>query len=501
MTPSGFGSGYPSVGDVVDSKYRVEELIGQGGMGAVARATHLVRRAPVALKFMSVDVVLVPGAVERFINEAVAASQIDSDHIVRIFDTGTLPNGAPYLVMELLVGVDLSQLIAREGPGGLAVPRAVHLVLQILRALQIAHAAGIIHRDMKPANCFVVVKDGEPDFVKLLDFGISKVRSPDGVAITHENAALGTPLYMSPEQARSPRDVDSRSDLYATGVILYELLTGVTPVTSPSGDLGELLYKLFTSEAPPIKTHRPDLPDGLAAAVHQALVHDLAARVPTAAAMAESLAPWADERSAAVLSRIRANPARGVASAPPPVVLAAAVSATLARDAAIAATQPSDAAPAQSAVPPKPPPGYLGNTPKRPGGQTDLGSSKENSDETTPPGGARGSRLAAGLGALAAVLVAGVAAFVLLGHEPYTPSSSSPSALPPSTPSVIWAPLTTASGPVLSAPSASGPSLPPSADPSAQRAPLAPSPKTVDAGPGARPHPRLDKPEQIQPLP
>jgi len=137
MTQPGFASGYPSVGEVVDSKYRVEELIGQGGMGAVARATHLVRKAPVALKFMSADVLLVPGAVERFINEAVAASQIDSDHIVRIFDTGTLPNGAPYLVMELLVGIDLSQLIAREGQGGLVVPRAVHLVLQMLRALQI----------------------------------------------------------------------------------------------------------------------------------------------------------------------------------------------------------------------------------------------------------------------------------------------------------------------------------------------------------------------------
>src|SRR5204863_1083852 len=133
---------------------------------------------------------------------------------------------------EFLEGCDLSDLIAREGTPGLPIPRAVHFILQALRGLQVAHAAGIVHRDMKPSNCIIINKDVEPDFLKLVDFGISKVKQADGAQagnITRTNSALGTPLYMSPEQARSPRDVDLRSDLYSVGVILFELLTGRTP--------------------------------------------------------------------------------------------------------------------------------------------------------------------------------------------------------------------------------------------------------------------------------
>src|SRR5271156_3548736 len=163
---------YPQAGEVLDGKYRIEKLLGEGGMGAVAKATHLLRRAPVALKFMSPAVLALQGAVERFVNEGVAASQIDSDHVVKVFDVGRMPSGAPYLVMEFLDGCDLGQILATEG-GRLSVPRAVHFTIQTLRALQTAHAAGIIHRDMKPSNVFVINKDGEVDFVKLVDFGIS----------------------------------------------------------------------------------------------------------------------------------------------------------------------------------------------------------------------------------------------------------------------------------------------------------------------------------------
>src|ERR1700732_1212361 len=133
---------YPQSGEVLDGKYRIEHLLGEGGMGAVAKATHLLRRAPVALKFMSGAVLSLQGAVERFVNEGVAASQIDSDHVVKIYAVGRLPSGAPYLVMEYLEGCDLGQLIAREGPL-IASTRAVHFTLQALRALQTAHAAGI----------------------------------------------------------------------------------------------------------------------------------------------------------------------------------------------------------------------------------------------------------------------------------------------------------------------------------------------------------------------
>lgn len=308
MQPSfATASTYPQPGDVLDGKYRVERLLGEGGMGAVAKATHLLRRAPVALKFMSGAVLSLPGAVERFVNEGVAASRIDSDHVVKVFDVGRLPNGSPYLVMEYLDGLDLGQLLEREGPT-LPAPRAVHFVVQALRALQTAHAAGIVHRDMKPSNCFVVVKDGEPDFVKLVDFGISKVRASEegqGAHLTRTNSALGTPLYMSPEQARSPRDVDHRTDLYSVGAILYEMLSGRTPYSAESGEYTEILFKIFTTEPEPLSRLRPDVPEGLAAVVHRALHRDLDARFASASDMAEALAPYADERSGQVLARLR----------------------------------------------------------------------------------------------------------------------------------------------------------------------------------------------------
>src|SRR5580704_1914102 len=141
-------SPYPVPGEVLDGKYKIEKLLGEGGMGAVAKATHVLRRAPVALKFMSPAVLSMSGAVERFINEGVAASQIDSDHVVKVFDVGRLPSGSPYLVMEFLDGRDLSDVITHEGPR-IAPTRSVHFTLQMLRALHTAHVAGIVHRDMK----------------------------------------------------------------------------------------------------------------------------------------------------------------------------------------------------------------------------------------------------------------------------------------------------------------------------------------------------------------
>ncbi|MFO0678277.1 MAG: protein kinase [Polyangiaceae bacterium] len=296
---------YPRPGDTIDGKYQVERMLGEGGMGAVAMATHLLRRAPVALKFMSPQVISFPGAVERFVNEAVAASQIDSDHVVKIFDVGKLPTGAPFLVMEYLQGRDLAAVLETDGRPHLDIGRSIHFTLQVLRGLQVAHAANIVHRDMKPSNCFIVTKDGEPDFVKLVDFGISKVQQPGNAALTQANSALGTPLYMSPEQAKSPRDVDLRSDLYSVGVILYEMLTGRTPFTCESGELTEILFKIFTAEPPPITGLRPDLPPGLATVIHRALVREPEQRFATAGEFGEALAPWSDGRSASVLAKLR----------------------------------------------------------------------------------------------------------------------------------------------------------------------------------------------------
>lgn len=318
MTPLTLPSPYPAPGEVIDGKYQLEKILGEGGMGCVARAYHMLLRAPVALKFMNPQFMTFPGAVERFINEGIASKKIRSDHVVPVDDVGKLPSGAPYLVMPCLEGMDLADQLARDGEPGLPVPRAIHFTLQILRGLQAAHANGIIHRDMKPSNCFVVKHDGESDFVKILDFGISKVVQPGSASLTQTNSALGTPLYMSPEQARSPRDVDSRSDLYSVGVILYELLTGRTPFFSDSGEFTEILFKLFTADAPPIKAARSDLDDALAAAVHKALTRDPRDRFATALDMAEAIAPFADARSAQVISRMRGFTPEQVVSIPPP---------------------------------------------------------------------------------------------------------------------------------------------------------------------------------------
>ena len=455
--PGAAFGGYPAIGEVVDGKYRIDGLLGEGAMGAVARATHLVRRATVALKFMSPAMVMVPGAVQRFVNEAVAASKIESEHIVRIHDTGALPNGMPYLVMEHLEGQDLAALIARAGAEGLPVARAVHLALQILRGLQVAHGAGVVHRDMKPANCFVVTRDAEPDFLKILDFGISKVREPQAVSITHTNAALGTPLYMAPEQARSPRDADDRSDLYSTGVILYEMLTGTTPV-SPDGEVNEVLFQLFMTDAPAIQSRRAELPDGLAAAVHRALTRDPKERVGSAASMAESLAPWADERSAAVLAKIRS---RAAASAAPSVVRHA---------------------PAERVSLPQP---FAATAPAPNALVADFGSTGDRASAVTdkpPPSVAARSTLAwpLGIGVGAAIAVAGVVVTVLVVRATRTPSPSPSSSANATV--TTWVPASAAPSSPASAVSAEGapktattPSAP--APPPAPRPPVRPDPR------------------------
>jgi eukaryotic-like serine/threonine-protein kinase len=299
---------YPNPGDIVAGKYRIERMLGEGGMGAVARATHLLTRSPVALKFMSPMIVRVDGAVQRFLRESQAAARIRSDHVVQIFDVDKLPTGAPYIAMECMEGRDLEALILEESgksSAGMDPQRAIHIILHVLRGLQAAHGVGIVHRDMKPSNCYLVTRDSDQEFVKILDFGISKVSDGNKPSATKTNMTLGTPLYMAPEQGVSPKDVDARSDLYAVGSIFYELLTGGPPFQPETGELAEILFKVFTQDVPNIREKRPDLPEGLARAVHHALARKQADRVPTALAFAEALSPFAKDRDQDVIAAMR----------------------------------------------------------------------------------------------------------------------------------------------------------------------------------------------------
>ncbi len=306
---------YPAPGEVLEDKYEIQDVLGSGAMGAVVRARHRLRQAPVALKFMSADVLHKRDVVERFLNEGVAASKIDSEHVVKVYDVSKLPTGQPYLVMEFLEGSDLAAILKKGGKRGFDdVSRAIHFSLQMLRGLQVAHRAGIVHRDMKPANCFVIGKEGDHDFLKIVDFGISKVKKDDdeGIALTQAGSALGTPLYMSPEQARSPKDVDPRSDLWGVAAITYEMLCGKPPFIPESGTLSELFVMLGVEDPPDLDARRPDLPEGLWDAVRRGLEKNPDERYQSAEAFAEALAPYADARSDYVTAKLLRTTNHGI---------------------------------------------------------------------------------------------------------------------------------------------------------------------------------------------
>ncbi|MGA9524633.1 MAG: protein kinase [Myxococcaceae bacterium] len=244
------------VGRIVDKKYRVEELIGEGGMGKVYRARQLVLDKPVVLKVLRQSLLSDERTVARFQREAKAASRLNHPNSISILDFGQAEDAALYIAMEYVQGKDLHQILSREWP--LPESRVVRIVGQVLSALSDAHGAGVIHRDLKPENIMVEQRRGEPDFVKVLDFGIAKIQDStgdEGPALTRAGFVCGTPEYMSPEQARGGM-LDARSDLYAVGVILYQLTTGLLPFESDSA-VG-YATKHLTVEPPPPSKRRPE---------------------------------------------------------------------------------------------------------------------------------------------------------------------------------------------------------------------------------------------------
>ncbi len=249
-------------------RYQVESLLGAGGFGAVYKARHVHTEALVALKVLKRHLGADPGMVERFLREARAAAAVGSDHIVRVLDAGQSAEGTTFLAMELLEGVDLKDLASNEAP--LPAMRVVLLCLQVLDGLEAAHQKGIVHRDMKPANAFVVRKVDErgtdKDFVKLLDFGISKMHAESGTSgLTMTGVAMGTPSYMAPEQFFDARSVDARADVYSVAVMMYELLSGRLPLEADS--YAALIVKVRTESPLPLTQIAPGVPQGLADAV------------------------------------------------------------------------------------------------------------------------------------------------------------------------------------------------------------------------------------------
>ena len=267
----------------LDGRYEIERLLATGGMGSVYVATHLLLKKKVAVKVLKSDLAEQSGMLERFQREAVAASAVGHAGIVQVTDMGLTSDGLAYMVMELLAGQSLGHVINTEAP--MSPQRAARLACDILDAVGAAHAAGIVHRDLKPENVFVV--DGER--IKLLDFGISSFASADAppMRLTSTGMIMGTPNYMSAEQARGDRDVTQAADLYAVGVILYEMLTAKLPYVADN--YNRLMYQIVTGDHVRLSKVRPDLAPELTAVVERAMAVEPADRYASAREMMEAL--------------------------------------------------------------------------------------------------------------------------------------------------------------------------------------------------------------------
>ncbi len=293
MTPSspGFDETVlpdPRIGQIVQERYRIVRKLGEGGMGAVYEGEHLLIRRRVAIKCLHPQLASSPAVVKRFHNEAIAATSIGHPNIVEVTDMGRFEDGTFYMVLEFLEGRDFDDLIGREGAQPIG--RVVHILSQVCDALRAAHAKGIVHRDLKPENIFLIEREGDPYFAKVVDFGIAKFKEDDNHKLTQTGQAMGTPYYMSPEQIAGQKDVDERTDIYALGVILFHALTAAFPFHAESFPM--LVVQICQTPPKSIRAMRPDIPEPLAAVIERMLAKTPAERYASAAEVKQALAPF-----------------------------------------------------------------------------------------------------------------------------------------------------------------------------------------------------------------
>lgn len=291
----------PQVGEVIAGKYRLDRVLGAGGMGMVFAATHMELDRLVAVKFVHAVYCQNPEVIARFVREARAVVKIESEHVAKVIDVGHTESGAPYMVMEHLDGEDLSDVL-KLGP--LSIPDAVDYVVQACAAMLEAHEMGIVHRDLKPANLFLTHRRDRSPLIKVLDFGISKLNDGDSsqAALTNPSMLMGSPAYMSPEQLTNPREVDPRTDLWSLGVILFELMAGRPAFHAQSLPL--LMTAIMQQEPDDLLALRPDVPPGLLAVVKRCLAKRVEERYQTVPELVNALLPFAPRRSHWSIERI-----------------------------------------------------------------------------------------------------------------------------------------------------------------------------------------------------